>query len=211
MASASITRRRTKNGPRYVVRYRLGGRAYPIRHAGSFTRERDARTCRDFVAGELSAGRDPALALRTLTPSYCGRSPTSSRSRSGTAIDSSSHALRIIRCETISTAPAGTPRLPPTPRTISDIAESLCGSPRASTLRRSRLGPAMPRHRCLWTCTPTSLSTRPRTSGGASGVPLTPLDALTVWSRCGLKVTKETSNPPPGSTHHFKKPSGAQC
>jgi integrase len=67
MASASITRRRTKNGPRYVVRYRLGGRAYPIRHAGSFTRERDARTCRDFVAGELSAGRDPALALRTLT------------------------------------------------------------------------------------------------------------------------------------------------
>jgi integrase len=66
MASASITRRRTSSGPRYVVRYRLGGRAYPIRHAGSFTRERDARTRRDFVAGELSAGRDPALSLRTL-------------------------------------------------------------------------------------------------------------------------------------------------
>ena len=66
MASVSITRRRTSSGPRYVVRYRLGGRAYPIRHGGSFARERDARARRDFVAGELSAGRDPAVTLRAL-------------------------------------------------------------------------------------------------------------------------------------------------
>jgi hypothetical protein len=63
MASAFIT---TRSGPRYVVRYRLGGRAYPIVHGGSFIREREAKTRRDFVAGELAAGRDPALALRAL-------------------------------------------------------------------------------------------------------------------------------------------------
>ena len=67
MPSASITRRRTKKkGPRYVVRYRLGGRTYPIRHAGSFTRERDAKVRLGFVAGELAAGRDPAVALAAL-------------------------------------------------------------------------------------------------------------------------------------------------
>jgi hypothetical protein len=77
MASASITRRRTRSGPRYVVRYRLGGRAYPIRHAGSFTREREARARRDFVAGELSAGRDPAEALRVLSdPSAAPKAET---------------------------------------------------------------------------------------------------------------------------------------
>ena len=66
MASASITRRRTQSGTRYVVRYRLGGRAYPIRHAGSFARERDAKSRLAFVTGELAAGRDPAIALEAL-------------------------------------------------------------------------------------------------------------------------------------------------
>ena len=66
MASASITRRRTQGSTRYVVRYRLGGRAYPIRHAGSFAREREARARRDLIAGELAAGRDPAVALAAL-------------------------------------------------------------------------------------------------------------------------------------------------
>jgi hypothetical protein len=36
MSSLTITTRRANDGPRYVVRYRLGGRAYPIVHAGSF-------------------------------------------------------------------------------------------------------------------------------------------------------------------------------
>src|SRR3954451_1893008 len=66
VASASITRRRTRSGTRYVVRYRLGGRAYPIQHGGSFDRERDAKTRRDLVAGELAAGRNPAVALQAL-------------------------------------------------------------------------------------------------------------------------------------------------
>ena len=36
MPTLTITTRKTKDGPRYHVRYRLGGRAWPIQHAGSF-------------------------------------------------------------------------------------------------------------------------------------------------------------------------------
>ncbi len=48
MASASITARSGKNGKRYVVRYRLGGRAYPVEHGGSFATMREARIRRDW-------------------------------------------------------------------------------------------------------------------------------------------------------------------
>jgi integrase len=64
MASVSIRRRESQSGPRFQVRYRLGGRAYPLVHAGSFETLREARARRDFVAGELAAGRNPAEALR---------------------------------------------------------------------------------------------------------------------------------------------------
>jgi integrase len=77
MASAFIIRRHTKSGAiRYVVRYRLGGRAYPISHGGSFDRERDAKTRRDFIAGELAAGRNPDLALCSLEPKQIVALPT---------------------------------------------------------------------------------------------------------------------------------------
>jgi integrase len=67
MASVSITRRKTSAGTiRHVVRYRLGGRAYPIVHGGSFATQREARTRRDLIAGELAAGRNPAIALEQL-------------------------------------------------------------------------------------------------------------------------------------------------
>jgi integrase len=66
MASASITVRTTKAGKRYVVRYRLGGRTYPIEHGGSFATLKDARTRRDFIAGELAAGRNPLDALQAM-------------------------------------------------------------------------------------------------------------------------------------------------
>jgi integrase len=59
-----IVTRQAKDGPRYHVRYRLGGRAYPIQHAGSFRTLREAKTRRDLVAGELAAGRNPADKLR---------------------------------------------------------------------------------------------------------------------------------------------------
>jgi len=68
MASASITTRITKTGERrYVVRYRLGGRAYPIAHGGAFRTMKDARARRDLISAELSAGRNPAVLLQALT------------------------------------------------------------------------------------------------------------------------------------------------
>lgn len=67
MASAFITTRKTRSGARrHVVRYRLGGFAFPIAHAGSFKTKREARVRRDLIAGELAAGRNPALALGAL-------------------------------------------------------------------------------------------------------------------------------------------------
>jgi integrase len=61
-----IVTRRTRAGSAYHVRYRLGGRAYPVVHAGSFKTLKEAKTRRDFVAGELAAGRNPDKALRAL-------------------------------------------------------------------------------------------------------------------------------------------------
>ena len=66
MASVSIRRRDTASGPRFQVRYRLGGRAYPLVHGGSFPTLKEARARRDFVAGELAAGRNPRTSLRAV-------------------------------------------------------------------------------------------------------------------------------------------------
>ena len=67
MPSLTITTRRTKSGPRYVVRYRLGGRAYPVEHGGSFKTMREAKVRRDLIGGELAAGRNPRLLLDAMT------------------------------------------------------------------------------------------------------------------------------------------------
>jgi integrase len=65
--SASITTRATAAGEkRYLVRYRLGGRAWPVRNAGTFATMKEAKTRRDLIAGEIAAGRDPAVLLATL-------------------------------------------------------------------------------------------------------------------------------------------------
>lgn len=64
--SAYITVRAVTNGKRYVVRYRIGGRITKLLHAGSFKTMKDARVRRDFIAGELAAGRDPRESLRAL-------------------------------------------------------------------------------------------------------------------------------------------------
>jgi integrase len=66
MASLVITTRRTKSGPRYHVRFRLGGRSYPLVHAGSFRTLKEAKARRDLVAGEIAHGRNPANVLRTM-------------------------------------------------------------------------------------------------------------------------------------------------
>jgi hypothetical protein len=67
MASVFITRRKTKAGKtRHVVRYRLGGRTYPIVHGGSFGKLRDAQERERLIGGELAAGRNPALLLAAM-------------------------------------------------------------------------------------------------------------------------------------------------
>ena len=48
------------------MRYRLGGRAYPVSHGGSFPTMKEARARRDLIAGELAAGRNPADLLRAM-------------------------------------------------------------------------------------------------------------------------------------------------
>jgi integrase len=63
MPTLTITARARKRGRSYVVRYRLGGRSYPLVHGGAFKTLREAKTRRDLIAGELAAGRDPADAL----------------------------------------------------------------------------------------------------------------------------------------------------
>lgn len=64
------TRTTTKGEKRYDVRFRMGGRGYAVHHAGTFPTMKEARARRDFVAGEIAAGRDPRVALREL-----GREP----------------------------------------------------------------------------------------------------------------------------------------
>jgi len=67
MASCFIVSRTTTSGRKHVVRYRLGGRAYPIEHGGSFPTLTEAKTRRGLIAGELASGRNPAELLRQLT------------------------------------------------------------------------------------------------------------------------------------------------
>ncbi|HEX3331848.1 MAG TPA: site-specific integrase [Gaiellales bacterium] len=64
--SVSITVRTTKSGRRFVVRYRLGGRMYPVEHGGSFATMREARARRDLIAGEIANGRNPRVLLGQL-------------------------------------------------------------------------------------------------------------------------------------------------
>jgi integrase len=64
--SAHIRVRETKSGRRFVVRFRMGGRAYPLLHGGSFPKQQLAKERRDFILGELAAGRDPRLTLVAL-------------------------------------------------------------------------------------------------------------------------------------------------
>jgi len=58
---------RNKGRPRYLVRYRMGGRGFPVGHAGSFTTLKEARERRNLVAGWLAQGlsvREQLEALR---------------------------------------------------------------------------------------------------------------------------------------------------
>src|SRR6266511_2196559 len=62
MPSVWIERRQTTGGrPRYLVKYRLGGRESAHRYAGSFQTRREALARSQWVAGELAAMRVPRL------------------------------------------------------------------------------------------------------------------------------------------------------
>ena len=64
--SAHIVKRQTKSGPRWIVRYRLGGRGTKMQHGGSFRNpggREQANRRRMFIMGEIAAGRDPRETL----------------------------------------------------------------------------------------------------------------------------------------------------
>lgn len=67
MSPARIRTRVTPKGNRrWQVLYRVGGRGSKEIHAGTFSKQKEAKVRRDLVAGELAAGRDPKLALERL-------------------------------------------------------------------------------------------------------------------------------------------------
>src|SRR5262245_29513721 len=63
MASVFITVRSTQSGKRYRVGYKLGGRGSRRRYAGSFKTKHEATLRKNWIAGELAAGRPPDLTL----------------------------------------------------------------------------------------------------------------------------------------------------
>lgn len=67
MGTLTITTRKTSTGPRYVVRFRLGGRAYPVQHGGSFRTLKEAKARRDLIGGLIATGQNPAIALLGMT------------------------------------------------------------------------------------------------------------------------------------------------
>jgi integrase len=62
MASTWIRKRASRDGVRFRVEYRLGGRESRPRYAGSFRTQREALGRKAWVAGELAAMRVPDLA-----------------------------------------------------------------------------------------------------------------------------------------------------
>jgi integrase len=67
MPTITIRTRGTRSGPRYDVRYRLGGRSWPIVHGGSFKTLKDAKARHALISGEISSGRNPAIVLDAMT------------------------------------------------------------------------------------------------------------------------------------------------
>jgi integrase len=61
--SVWIRTRPTRDGKRYRVEYRLGGRATRVRYGGSFRTMREATLRRGWIAGELASLRVPDLAM----------------------------------------------------------------------------------------------------------------------------------------------------
>jgi hypothetical protein len=68
VASVWVKTRRVKDGKRYRVEYRLGGRETQPRYAGSFKTLKEATTRKRWIAGELAARRVPDIAQPKTEP-----------------------------------------------------------------------------------------------------------------------------------------------
>src|SRR5216110_1322505 len=62
MATLSIVKR----GKSFHVKYRLGGRAYPLEHCGAFKSKKEASELRNLIAGEIASGLNPKLLLTAM-------------------------------------------------------------------------------------------------------------------------------------------------
>ena len=63
MPSSWVIRRESASGPRYLVRFRVGGRESAQFYGGSFKRQEDARARKRYIDGQLAALRVPDLKL----------------------------------------------------------------------------------------------------------------------------------------------------
>jgi integrase len=64
--SAHWIKREGPKGPRYIVRYRIGGRSFPVRNAGSFKTQREADKRVNWLRDLIADGIDPAEKLAEL-------------------------------------------------------------------------------------------------------------------------------------------------
>jgi integrase len=136
--SAYITARATGSGTRYVVRYRLGGRAFPVQHAGSFRTLKEARARRDFVAGEIAAGRDPRVTLARVAarPAAARTLRQAAAAFLASRVDLEPSTLNVVRAHLGRILPALGARDPLT-ITLNDVQEWVAGQGLApASLRR---------------------------------------------------------------------------
>lgn len=59
MSSVHICTRVIRSGVRFIVRYRMGGRGFLLKHAGSFTSMSEAERTRDVIAAKIAGGQWP--------------------------------------------------------------------------------------------------------------------------------------------------------
>jgi integrase len=96
VASAWITKRASRSGPRYLVRYRVGGREAAQLYGGTFKNRREAEQRQLYIAGELAALRVPLLAM-DMTPVAVETLAALTARYLATRIDASPNTLRTYR------------------------------------------------------------------------------------------------------------------
>lgn len=113
---ATVTRRMTKSGPRFIVRYRIGGRRAPLVHAGVFRLQSEAERWKERINTAIAAG-ELTPSLRFLEPR---RGPDKRPrlvyfARLGELVKIGVSVEPVVRCrslnaELLATEPGGRPR-----------------------------------------------------------------------------------------------------